>query len=290
MSDSNIDKYLKQKGDNSNSGSGSGSTGISKAGGGAISQGPDGKLRIGLPSLHTKVAQAQQQAAQEVDTTQQMPQRIALMLDCSSSMGEQVGAITKMQALKNACEGFVEAIDFDKTSVAIATFPTANGDYNDEGNLRGSLKLTRSPDALKVAIASLNASGGTPLNACMSNVIESLSITRGVVVSDGEAGDMTVGYTSPRKENSDEPTDYREQGNAVDGYVSMGIPMDCVHIGTDTGGEALLEWIAHSTGGVFIKFKDIASFGKALKYLSPRYRALLNAPGAAALIGADKVK
>ena len=237
----------------------------------------DGKVRVGLPRLHVAASQVEREVKSEANRAAEMPNRIALMLDCSGSMGGE-----KIHTLREATTGFIDSVNFDNTSCAIATFGKSNDQVSD---------LTCDSAMLKIVISSLDAQGGTPMHKCLGDTISQISITRGVVVSDGAATDWP---RSPSNWDIEHDTDVTKEpqfpvGN-LEGYIEMKIPVDCVHIGTDTNGEQLLEFIAKTTGGIFIKFKDIASFGRSLKYLSPRYRALLNAEGAASLLGATEVK
>ena len=118
--------------------------------------------------------------------------------------------------------------------------------------------------------ASLSTMGGTPMCEAMRDMLHNESLTRGVIVSDGEATDG-------------DPTRMAYE------YKEAGIPIDCVHIGGDVRGEQTMKDIASITGGYFIKFTDVNNFSQNFKYLTPRYRGLLAEPGAARLLGASEV-
>jgi Mg-chelatase subunit ChlD len=191
------------------------------------------------------------------------PNRIALMLDNSGSMSESGGEPkSKIELLKTAVEGFLNSCDFSNTAVAMYPIPV-------EANV---VSLTKQSALLQLATLQLDASGGTPLGDTMTTVLENEPITRGVIVSDGEQTDGDLCFTTAKH------------------YRDASIPIDCVHIGYGRG-EETLQRIAEMTGGTYIKFKDVSQFAKAMKYLSPRYRALLASPAdAKALLGADEVK
>jgi Mg-chelatase subunit ChlD len=141
------------------------------------------------------------------------------------------------------------------------------------------------PALLMMETDKLVAGGGTPMFECLRQVINELSITRGVVVSDGEATDLTDRYAED--DGGDEKTPIRK---AIKSWIDSDTPIDTVHIGDSAGGESTLRIIAELTGGVYLKFKDSSQFGQAFKYLTPTYRAQLFLPGAANAIGADEIK
>lgn len=232
-----------------------------------------GNIRFGtkVPKLFSAVRQSTEQATKLEDAAATMPNRIALMLDSSGSMSDRVQHNkSKIDYLKDAVAGFLDAVNFNDTSIALCTFG-ASPEVN--------TGLTCQKDLLNTMTLQLAATGGTPLHACMEGVIGSLSLTRAVVISDGEAGDW-------RHDVPDCPP-----VSCIPGYIEMGVPVDCVHIGNGSGAE-LLQEIAQRTGGIFIAFKDITNFAKSLKYLTPKFRAMLTAMGSEArkMLGADEVK
>lgn len=190
-----------------------------------------------------------------------VPNRIGLILDNSGSMSAQEGTKSRIQWLRETAQGFVNSVNFEDTTVAM--YPIDDSQAN-------PVSLTSQPALLQLAAMRLDATGGTPMGHAMQQLLKGEAITRGVLVSDGESGDHT------------------EQ--AILDYMEASIPMDCVHIGNGRGGEDTLKQIAERTGGTYIKFKDVSQFAKAMKYLTPTYRAMLNAPGAGALLGSDEIK
>lgn len=110
------------------------------------------------------------------------------------------------------------------------------------------------------------------MHSTMGKVIDELPLTRGIIISDGEADVPNAALDYARK------------------YAASETVVDTVHIGNSTGGEKLLQEIASITGGIYIKFSDVAAFSKAFEYLTPERRATLMLPGAAALLGAKELK
>ena len=225
---------------------------------------------LGLPKLHQKMQQAKSQIDKNDPST--LPNRIALMLDCSGSM-----AGDKIQSLRDACTSYVQQCDFRDTALAIEAFPSGFSDWDEidqrRANATTRIALTSVQPFLMTTVMSLNASGGTPLTEAMIYVLNTYSITRGIIVSDGDANNPYSAIESAK--------DYREAG----------IPVDCVHIGSSSQGEDTLQQIAELTGGKFIKFTDIASFGRSFKYLTPAlYGSLTDGSASANLLGAKEIK
>lgn len=219
--------------------------------------------------------------------------RIAIMADISGSMASSDGsAQSKIELLKIALGGFLNQVNFDGTSIAIYTFPLRNdGDhYSDDdgdpllGSRHGiSYRLSFDKMMLQMAVNGLSSGGGTPMHSTMQKVLDELPLTRGIIISDGEA------------DRADSALDYARK------YAQSETIVDTVHIGTSPGGEKLLQEIAKITGGIYIKFDKVEAFAKAFGFLTPEGRAtlMLNAgPGAsleskaavARLLGAKEVK
>jgi uncharacterized protein YegL len=189
------------------------------------------------------------------------PNRLALMLDVSGSMRGD-----KIESLRNACAGFVNACNFSDTSLAIEPF---GDDYPSPNRLP---LIVFKPLAL-TTVMSLQSYGSTPMARAMDFVLNTYSITRGVLVSDGQPDSEELAYQSAAQ------------------YKEAGIPIDCVHIGDSAQGESVLQRIAETTGGQFIKFTDINSFAKSFKYLTPAYYAQLTSGNVtAAQLGAREIK
>lgn len=241
----------------------------------------DKPRKLGLPRLHQAVAkEAEVKQAIDAQATM-MENRIGLMLDTSGSMSSidngvsrnnlmsnyarfhQQSGKSKIELLREAISSFVSQCDFNNTSISMETFP-----YDDKFRLG----LTTFEPILTTTIMSLQAGGGTPLSMAMDFVIRSYSLTRAIIVSDGDA---------------DSPQAARD---IAEHYKESATPVDCVHIGMSPHGEELLRYIAEQTGGLFIKFEDVQNFAKNFAYLTPQKRASLFLSGAAAMLGAKEIK
>lgn len=231
-----------------------------------------GKLRATSSPFQQRVNQAK---SEQVDPAT-MPNRLCLMLDKSSSMSsaERVGSKAtvfnpdgsgskqRIELLKDALDNFIARCDLNTTSIAIETFPPSI-----------ELALTSNAALLSGIGFGLQASGNTPMRGCVERCLGKIPMTRGIIVSDGEATD----WHSYHYDDWDEETS-RPQPNKDDlltKYKELSIPIDCVHISNDSGGEELLRRIARETGGIFIKFTDVSSFASSFAYLTPSYRAML---------------
>lgn len=215
---------------------------------------PAGVIR--LPGLHARLSNPKVAAGIDPLTRQN---RIALMLDASGSM-----CGSKIQSLRDACASFVQSCNMSDTALAVETFGA-------EPEIR--VALTCQQPLLAMTVMSIPASGGTPMAAALEYVLRTYSITRGVLVSDGQPDSEAAAYL------------------VAEQYKTAEIPVDCVHIGQSVSGEACLQRIAEMTGGKFIKFTDIQSFAKNFKYLTPAYYAQLTSGAVdAAQLGAREVK
>ncbi len=217
-----------------------------------------GKIRFGQGSaLHQRVVSSANKAQAEETASATMPNRISLMADDSGSM-----AGPKVELARIALTSFLEACDPSNTSASVHTL---NGTVN--------VPQTRMFPIAAVECATLRATGGTPLAQLMERVLTNESLTRGVIVSDGEPDSAIACF---------------DQAQA---YKESGTPIDCVHIGESASGEETLAKIASVTGGLYIKFDKVENFAENFKFLTPRYRALLgDAKSAAKLLGAKEVR
>ena len=214
------------------------------------------KHSVSLPALHSRLRNPKVAAENDPNTK---ANRIALLLDVSGSM-----AGSKEQSLRDAVASFVTNCNMGDTALALEPF-------GDGGQNR--LALTCFQPILLTTVMSLRATGGTPMADAMQYALSNYSMTRAVLVSDGQPDSEAAAYA------------------CADHYKEAGVPCDCVHIGNDTGGEACLRRIAETTGGTFIKFTDIASFARSFKYLTPAFYAQLTSGNIdAAALGAKELK
>lgn len=220
--------------------------------------------------------------------------RIAIMADCSGSMSSAAGngiRNSKIELLRQALTGFINQVNFDNTSVAIYTFPMWEhseeyGDQFHDPNVPQTqgikYRLSRDKTLLTFGAQSLNASGGTPMAQTMGHVIADIPLTRGIVISDGVADSSENALRQARL------------------FAKSETIVDTVHIGDSSSGEKLLQQIAQITGGIYIKFDNVANFAKAFSFLTPEGRATLMLSGnigtlegkeaVARLLGAKEVK
>ena len=229
--------------------------------------------KIGIPALHQRLKSPTASA----DDPASRPNRIALMLDASGSMNgsdgnnpnyteQQAGCVghRKIEHLREAVTSFINSCNMRDTAVAIESF----GDQH-----RSRLALTCFQPLLLTTAMSIEAQGSTPLHEAMDFVLMTYSVTRGVIVSDGNADSPSLALDCAGR------------------FAEAGIPVDTVHIGTSSCGEDLLKQIAERTNGKFIKFTDIASFAKNFKYLTPVFYAQLTSGSITATqLGAKEVK
>jgi Mg-chelatase subunit ChlD len=218
------------------------------------------KNKVGLTGFAARAA-TQHKASPVEDGVIMANNRIALVLDNSGSMSSHDGCDKpKIELLKDAVGGFVNACDFADTALALYPIPINNNE----------VKLTNQGALIILSSLSLDASGGTPMGHTLNHLIQHEPVTRAVLISDGEATD--------------------DPWSAVYLFVKAEIPIDCIHIGNSRGGEETLQSIASRTGGKYLKFSDVQKLTGALKYLSPKYRALLSDPSVAKLLGADEIR
>lgn len=189
--------------------------------------------------------------------------RLGLIFDDSGSMMGQ-----PIQDAHKAVEGFTAACNPFDTSIAV--YP-----MNEPCK-----PLTIDYSLINIFVNGINATGGTPLYTTMINMISDENITRAVIFSDGEPTDETsVHYETIVGSNGPlvEPKTESRKEKALKLYIDKEIPCDTVYIGSEVHVKhiALMKEIAERTGGVFIHFTDSSVFSKQLKYLAPKFRALL---------------
>lgn len=229
-----------------------------------------GKLKS---SSGTPFQQRVNQARVEQPDAAAMPNRLCLMLDRSSSMSGE-----KLQLLKDAIDNFVSRCDFTNTSIAVETFPASH-----------ELALCSVGVLITSSVSTINASGSTPMRSCVAGCIEKVPMTRGIIVSDGEATDWHSYHYDDWNEEEGKPKPNEDE--VMNLYKKAQIPIDCVHIGDSSSGEELLRRIAKETGGIYLKFSDVSAFSKGFSYLTPGYRAqLTDGSVSAEQLGANEVR
>ena len=164
-----------------------------------------------------------------------VPNRYAIGFDDSGSMSGQ-----PFNDAKKAVAGFLAACSPLETSVAV--YP-----YSHEPK-----PLSNMFNVVTAYVNGISLGGSTPLWANLKQLL-SCNLTRGIIFSDG----------GPTDAETDEISIARDKR----------IPVDTVYIGM--GDSPVLRRIAESTGGIYLRFDNTTSFAKNLKYLSPKYVALL---------------
>ena len=213
---------------------------------------PSSSIVLNKGKLTSSGTPFQQRVKESKRAIQDLPNRLVLMLDCSGSMSGE-----PLSLLKDAVDNFVNRCNFNDTAIALRSFPKG-----------ASLDLTNVSVIITSTAKQLSSGGGTPMRECIVACAE-LPITRGIIVSDGDATDWrTVANDAEDHGGVDDELILKP-------YIDKKTPIDCVHIGASTSGEARLRKIAELTGGLYLKFTDVSAFSNAFGYLTPSYRAML---------------
>jgi hypothetical protein len=221
-----------------------------------------GVKRVGIQGLREKAREALKDINPEA-----CAHRFAIGFDDSGSMGTE-----PIKDAKRAVAGFLGACDPKDTSVAIVPF---SGVENKNYGVKAQA-LTNNYTLINAYLGPVKSTSGTPLYGTINEILTDFKITRGILFSDGGSTDKTVGSNWGYFDNDDpdKPPDVTiTEEPAVIKAIEMKIPFDCVAIGLDS---EELKHIAKVTGGVYIHFTDTTSFAKNMKYLSPKYIALLS--------------
>jgi Mg-chelatase subunit ChlD len=217
------------------------------------------KHSVSLPGLHARLRNPKVDTASDPNTK---PNRLALLLDVSGSMRGK-----KIQSLRDAVTSFIQSCTFGDTALALEPF----GESADPPS--GRVPLSCFAPFLTSTVQTLQSYGSTPMAEAMDYVLRSYSLTRSVLVSDGEPDSEARVFDQAML------------------FHEAALPCDCVHIGNSTDGESCLRRVAEITGGQYIKFTDIQSFAKSFKYLTPAYYAMLcDGSVSAAQLGAKELK
>jgi hypothetical protein len=210
-----------------------------------------------MPSFKKGIAANRENAEKqikEIDPST-VTNRLGLIFDDSGSMsGESIS--NAHSAVKN----FTLSCNFTDTSIAI--YPLN----------KNPKPLTCDYDLINLFVMGIGADGSTPIYTKLLEMIEKESITRAVIFSDGGPTDSKLFGNSEYWDSK--PKDFAV--SVLDKYIQKELPIDTIFIGiTESSGYKEMQEIARLTGGIFIHFKDSTSLSSNLKYLTPRYRALL---------------
>lgn len=234
---------------------------------------PDDSLAIKpkLPSFKKGIAATREQSERQMKDLdpKTVPNRLGLIFDDSGSMGGD-----KMNDAKSAIKNFTLSCNPLDTSIAV--YPL---------NMKPQT-LTINFDLLNIYVMGLEATGGTPLYTKLLDLLDKEPITRVVVFSDGSPTDCKLIGTSEAYDSK--PKEYAE--NVVKLYNTKELHVDTIYLGEEFGyrlytdtdkdqtrasGFVEMQELARRTGGIFIHFKDSSILSKNLKYLAPKFRALL---------------
>lgn len=189
-----------------------------------------------------------------------VPHRLGLIVDDSGSMGSD-----GMQNVYKAVKGFTNNCSPTDTSIAI--YPL---------NMKPK-SLVCDYDLVNLFVSSLQATGGTPIYGILDLLIKEEDITRAVLFSDGSPTDSSI-LSGPSNFSWDSKPKEVAIGT-LKKYTDKEIPIDTIFIGNlESFGYNEMKKIAEITGGTFIHFTDSNSLASGLKYLAPKYRALLANP------------
>lgn len=192
--------------------------------------------------LHSRIAASKMlNEMTERPEARNCPNRLAIIADFSGSMGGGQGS--KLDLLSQAVQDFAMRSDESTTAIAVESFPQGF-----------RIELTNDKTSVWMRMFNLQTIGDTPMGQGMSTALELHQPTRTMLISDGEATDGDSSYDMAHK--------YRERE----------IICDTVHIGDSTRGEDRLKRIAEITGGLYMKFKDVATFSTSFHYLLPESR------------------
>lgn len=211
------------------------------------------KITVG-GGLHSrlKAAEVMKELVPQTDPLT-LPNRLAIVADFSGSMNEYASGswkadngVSKFQLLKDAIQDFALRSNPQDTAIAVESFPSGF-----------RIALTNNTQEVYMRMLGAGVLGDTPMGAGLHNALEHHSPTRCMLISDGEATDGDSSFEAARRLKNKE------------------IICDCVHIGNSSSGEERLKQIAEITGGMYMKFKDVASFSQNFHYLLPESRAAI---------------
>lgn len=181
------------------------------------------------------------------------PNRLGMVFDDSSSMsGEPI------KLAHQAVETFIKNCSNKDTCLAIyplnAKVQPLSNDFAQVG----------------LYTMGIGATGGTPLYTTLNKLLQEQKITRAIAFSDG---DPTDGLYQWYDEVAADSKCTHE--SVIAEYSAKKVPIDTVFIGDSPSAEKIMKDLAQRTGGTYLHFTKPEDMAKNLKYLAPRYRALL---------------
>lgn len=218
------------------------------------------KLTTTRPVFQTKKVgmAARLQTAQETVAKPINPEdfanRLGIVFDDSSSMNG-----TAIDLAHQAVETFIKNCNSNDTCLAV--YPL---------NAKPQI-LSNDFAQVGLYTIALVASGGTPLYTRLTEILSKEKMTRAIAFSDGGPTDGKGSYNI-FNDTGINPADHE---SVIKDYCEAKVPIDTVFIGDDERGEQIMKDLAARTGGTYLHFTKPEDMAKNLKYLAPRYRALL---------------
>lgn len=194
-----------------------------------------------------------QETAQKPINPDDFANRLGIVFDDSSSMGG-----TAIELAHQAVETFIKNCNSNDTCLAV--YPL---------NAKPQI-LSNDFAQIGLYTMALVASGGTPLYTRLTEILSKEKMTRAIAFSDGGPTDGKTNYNF-----FDDTGTKADHESVIKAYVAAKIPIDTVFIGDDEHGEEIMKDLANRTGGTYLHFTKPEDMAKGLKYLAPRYRALL---------------
>ena len=219
-----------------------------------------GVKRVGIQGIRYQAKEAMRELKPE-----ECLYRFAIGFDDSGSMGTE-----PLRDAKRAVAGFLGNCVPQETSVAIVPF---SGVDNPNHGIKAQ-PLTCLYDLINAYLGPIVATSGTPLYGTMKTMMTDFPITRGILFSDGGSTDKTINQSYDYIQDTPQLTGQAGEEPSVLLAIERKIPFDCVYIGGGSSPE--LKHIAEVTGGIYLEFTDTSIFAKQMKYLSPKYVALLS--------------
>lgn len=186
----------------------------------------------------------------------EVPNRLGLVMDDSSSMGH-----TGMKSAHEAISGFLDACSPLDTSVAVYPLNAA------------PKPLECNYDLIKLFVNSIGPTGGTPIYGVLQTLITQVNMTRAILFSDGSPTDSSCLTDNDEESDSFWGRSSKLAKDVIKMYIEKEISIDTIYIGYGDSKE--LQKLAELTGGTYLHFENINTLRKNLKYLAPKYVALL---------------
>lgn len=183
-------------------------------------------------------------------------EQIQLLLDVSGSMDSPMeDMVKKMDAAKGAVRHFLKHSSPHKCGVGLIGFG-----FSSHQPVQVLSPLTYTFGLIDVALDHIDAEGGTPMHDALKEAIETGTITRAIVVSDGMPDDANRCFDIARNI-----------------YKERGYPVDTIYIGREYDrGYDFMKKLAEMTGGIFAFAGNLKAFETAFAQLETSARLQLS--------------